>query len=236
MDEVTNLFYRYTTAWEQNIRGPQIGCYSVAIIGLTVALRKVRPFSKFKRATDIPDHFIKERRELTGYVKGIEPGGGVLMIQHKPLVDLPMVRTGDLPVKISGVKVSALGVNWLQAIVVENEVKFIPIRKDNRFIQCEVLLPQTKNKKVKDLHIGETLLRIGFGQIEKVEKPLTDPTFLQYYKRLKSAEAYAIRRDLGYKYYINPTIKLVKLMHQKLNDMLLATTKQIPRLYKFATS
>lgn len=91
----------------------------------------------------MPQRFIDERRELVGYVNRVEPGGGILMVKHKPLVDLPVVKDGELPVKISGVKVSGLGVNWLQAIVVDNEIKFIPVYKDKKFLHCEVMLPQT---------------------------------------------------------------------------------------------
>lgn len=78
-------------------------------------------------------------------VERIDPNGALLMIKHKPLVPLPGLSDGELPVKISGVKVSGLGLNWLQAIVAGNEVKFIPIAKAQNFVQCKVLLPQTRN-------------------------------------------------------------------------------------------
>ncbi|KAJ8940753.1 hypothetical protein NQ314_010615 [Rhamnusium bicolor] len=143
MDKVSNLFNGFTNLMDQNIRGVQIGCYSIAFVGLTVALRKVKPFSKFKKPSDIPNHFINERRELTGVVKRIEPNGALLMIEHKPLVDIPVVTSGQLPVKISGVNVTGLGLNWLQAIVAGNEVKFVPVVKEKDLVQCEVLLLQS---------------------------------------------------------------------------------------------
>lgn len=64
------------------------------------------------------------------------------MVQHKPLINIPFIPIGQLPVKISGVKVSGLGLNWLQAIVVGSEIKFIPVLKDKDFVQCQVLLKQ----------------------------------------------------------------------------------------------
>lgn len=104
--------------------------------------------SRFKRPSDIPNHFIKERRELTGLVERVEPSGALLMISHKPLVQIPGLNSSSqqqLPVKISGVNVSGHGISWLQAIVVGNEVKFIPVLKEKNFVQCEVLLPQKRD-------------------------------------------------------------------------------------------
>lgn len=63
MDQVSNIFNGFTNLMDQNIRGVQVGrvclyfitdvkvicfqlgCYSVALVGLTVAIRKVRPVS-----------------------------------------------------------------------------------------------------------------------------------------------------------------------------------------------
>lgn len=99
-------------------------------------------FSKFKAPSDIPNHFIKERRELTGLVKRIDPNGALLMIQHKPLVNIPVIPSGQLPVRISGVNVTGLGTSWLQAVVVGTEVKFVPVLKERESLECEVLLVQ----------------------------------------------------------------------------------------------
>lgn len=61
MEKITNYFNRFSDIMEQNIRGVhvckhlfqklisnvvlQITCYSVALVGLTIAVRKVRPVS-----------------------------------------------------------------------------------------------------------------------------------------------------------------------------------------------
>lgn len=73
----------------------------------------------------------------------IDPSGGLLMVQHKPLVNVFLVPSGQLPVQIFGVKISGLGLNWLQAVVAGQEVKFIPVTKEKDFVQCQVLLLQT---------------------------------------------------------------------------------------------
>ncbi|KAJ8973522.1 hypothetical protein NQ317_014247 [Molorchus minor] len=231
MDQISSTFISFTNLMDQNIRGVQIGCYSVACIGLTVALRKVRPFSKFKKPSDIPNHFIKERRELTGVVTRIEPNGALLMIQHKPLVDIPLIPSGQLPIKISGVNVTGLGLNWLQAIVAGSEVKFLPIAKEKDFVQCEVLLLQhSKDKKLHEINIGENLVKIGFGLPENIEKPFTDdPSFLAYYNSLKRAQKYAIRKQLGLKYYVQPTKEVLVYLYRILSNRLSYLANRISR-------
>ncbi|KAJ8926054.1 hypothetical protein NQ315_009909 [Exocentrus adspersus] len=202
MDQVSTALNGFANVMDQNIRGVQLGCYSVALAGLTIAVRKVRPFSKFKSPSDIPNHFIKERRELTGLVRRIDPNGALLMVQHKPLVNIPLVPSGQLPVKISGVNVSGLGINWLQAVVVGSEVKFVPVLKQRDAVECEVMLLQETKDRKRFINLGENLVKIGFGLPAK--PPVKDPKLLSYYKQLQSAELYAIRKKLGVKYYLTP--------------------------------
>lgn len=222
MDKISDTLNRFANLVEKDIKGVHIGCYSVALIGLTVAIRKVRPFSKFKRPGDIPVHFIQEKRELSGVVKRIDPNGALLMVEHKPLVDIPFIKTGQLPVKISGVQVTGLGLNWLQAIVAGQQVKFIPVSKDGSSVHCQVLLVhKPKNAKNENLlNVGETLLRIGFGQVEPVKPPLSlDPSFIIYFKRLQAAEHFALRQKLGFKYYIKPTKKAIQNLIKQLQEL-----------------
>lgn len=79
----------------------------------------------------------------------IEPSGALLLVKHKPLIPLPEVRNGALPVKISGVNVSGLGISWLQTIVAGNEVQFVPVAKEMEAVLCEVLLTQAFKEKGK---------------------------------------------------------------------------------------
>ncbi|EFA07234.1 uncharacterized protein LOC659618 [Tribolium castaneum] len=237
MDEIKILLSNAIDLMEQNNRGVQLGCYSVALVGLSIAIRRVRPFSRFRRPSDIPNHFIQERKELTGVVERIEPSGALLMIRHKPLIALPGLPEGQLPVKISGVNVSGLGLNWLQAIVAGSEVRFIPVAKDRDFVQCEVLLSQIQNNKPRVVNVGESLVRIGFGQVVDVDKPISsDRTFLAYYHRLQGAEKYAKRKKMGLKYYINPTKSALVLAAKSLNSMVLSTYRHIVHIPKMPAS
>lgn len=71
----------------------------------------------------------------------MEPNG-VLLINHKPLVYLPGIRQGELPTKIAKVDISAHGISWLQILVAQNDVKFIPIAKKDKFVECQITLQQ----------------------------------------------------------------------------------------------
>ncbi|XP_023016058.2 protein C3orf33 homolog [Leptinotarsa decemlineata] len=216
MDKVSNAFHNFTTFMDNNTRGVQFGCYSVALVGLTVAVRKVRPFSKFKKPSDIPNHFLRERRELVGVVDRIEPHGTLLMIRHKPLINVPFISSGHLPIKISGINVSGLGCNWLQAVLSHEKVTFIPISKDKNYVQCQVLFTQ-KDKQQKEyiVNVGEKLVKIGFAVPELIEKPLLEDTlYMRYYKLLQKAEKHAQYKKLGLKYYIKPTKQAIFELYQ----------------------
>ncbi|CAG9765282.1 unnamed protein product [Ceutorhynchus assimilis] len=220
MDEINSVFDRFANLLERDIKGVHIGCYSVALISLTIALRKVRPFSKFKRPNDIPNHFINEKRELTGQVKSIDPNGTLLMVEHKPLVDIPLIKSGQLPVKISGINVSGLGMNWIQSVVVNREIKFVPVSKDADFLQCQVILVQkNKNKRDELLNVGESLVKIGFAQLAPTHSLAQDPALLSYFKKLQAAESVALRNQLGLKYYIKPTKAALRSLARNLTNL-----------------
>lgn len=102
-------------------------------------------FTRFVKPSQIPNHFIEEGRELKGIVERIEPNGALLMIKHHPIIPLPINTTDNLPVKVTGVNISGLGISWLQTIVAGNEVKFVPVGKSREFVQCKVILPQVSD-------------------------------------------------------------------------------------------
>ncbi|XP_045483354.1 uncharacterized protein LOC123688748 isoform X2 [Harmonia axyridis] len=228
MDTVKEALNRYENIMDQEIVGVQLGCYSVALIGLSIAIRKVRPFSRFKSPQDIPNIFIKDKRELTGLVKRIDPNGALLMVEHKPLISLPIIPKGELPVKILGVEVNGLGISWLQTIVVNSEVIFVPVKKEQDLVHCKVLLPninqmvRESDVKKKDsqilkllvskkqspfLNVGENLVKIGFAQVAPIERSILLET-KDYCDSLHSASLYALKKKLGLKYYWIPIMNM----------------------------
>lgn len=254
MDTIKYALNQYESVMDNETVGVQVGCYSVALLGLTVALRKVRPFSRFKKPYQIPNSFIQERRLLTGKVKRIDPNGALLMIEHKPLISLPIIPKGELPVKLLGVKVSGLGVSWLQTITAEQNVQFIPIKKDKEFLHCEVLLPNNKkgirkpirlNRKESLLRlfskkeplfidVGQSLVKIGFAELDPSQDMLLkNAQNLSYLNKLNVAETYALKKKLGTKYYLNSAIQMLFIHGNRALHIFIYYIKEIgSRLFK----
>jgi len=193
-------FEQYCRVMSENNNVAHVGIYAVAVGGLAYALKRVRPFSKFKRPSDVPNSFINNQCRLTGYVQRIEPNGGILMVEHMPLIPL-LKSDATLPVKIAGVQVSGHGLSWLQTIVAGNKVHFIPMVKNYDNIECEILLPHIDNKKVEHINLGEKLVAIGFGSLE-ASPVIHDKNYLAYINRLQHAQELATRKKLGSKYYL----------------------------------
>lgn len=78
---------------------------------------------------------------------------------------------------------------------------------------------------MREVNIGESLVSIGFATV--IDKPLkTDDKYVAYYNGLKQAEAYALRKKLGIKYYIKPTKQAILTIAKKISKLLNDTTKQ----------
>ncbi|XP_017777061.1 PREDICTED: uncharacterized protein LOC108563029 [Nicrophorus vespilloides] len=220
------LFEKYCNLMKQSTKGTQIGVYSIAFISLGIALRRVRPFSKFKTAKQVPKLFINNGRELTGFVERIEPAGPLLMIQHKPLIQLPGMNKVALPVKVYGVNITGHGVSWLQSIVANNEVTFIPIEKNEKCVSCEIVFSQLNEKKqMKYVNVGESLVSIGFGTVQPFEAG-SNITKMVYLARLRSAEKVALKRQMGFNYYVKPTKEILIKLSKRLNELIRETAKK----------
>lgn len=61
-----------------------------------------RPITKFGKPSDIPKMFIREKIEQNGIVSRIEPSaeGPLLLVNHKPPVNLLFASKKTLPVKV----------------------------------------------------------------------------------------------------------------------------------------
>ncbi|EFN66170.1 Uncharacterized protein C3orf33-like protein [Camponotus floridanus] len=118
--------------------------YGIASAGLFVALYRIRPFAKFKKPSDVPSHFLQSRISLQGTVMRVEPShGALLMVNHQPL--LPFFNFNNksyLPVKISGVDITGNGISWLQCVVNNKYITFIPIMKKKEYLECIVTMSQ----------------------------------------------------------------------------------------------
>lgn len=75
------------------------------------------------------------------------------------------------------------------------------------------------------MNLGESLVSIGFGSIVDNSLKTDDKYWANYYRKLKKAEAYALRKKLGIKYYINPTRQVLSLFGKKVEDLIRKAAK-----------
>jgi len=214
---------RCVSFMEKDTRGIQIVTYGVTSVGLLVALYRIRPFAKFTKPSDVPTRFVKMRVPLQGTAVRIEPRhGALIMVDHKPLVDLPRFGAAkQLSVKVAGVDVTNHGISWLQTVVGGKQIEFIPIARKTDYLDCTI---NVKDTEETTLSIGEELVRLGFGTIGKLEpEPSIDQKILQYKAALNCAQKQAkIERNGHWHFTINPTYlwRLRYLLHTNLSRAL----------------
>lgn len=182
----------------ENQTGPgKLVTYGIASAGLLVALYRIRPFAKFTKPSDVPLYFLHSRVPLQGTVMRVEPSDGVLlMVNHESLLPFPHLnRKSYLPVKISGVDVTGNGISWLQSVINGNRVTFVPVAKENKYLECIVTMPQTNQDTLK---VGEELVKLGLGTMHEPSMGLKDRQVLAYKKSLASAQRWAQFRRNGY--------------------------------------
>lgn len=70
------------------------------------AFLKRRPITKFTKASDIPNQFIRDKVVQSGFVRKIEPteNGPVLLVNHKPPLNLALTSRA-LPIKVGEMKI-----------------------------------------------------------------------------------------------------------------------------------
>ncbi|XP_045453332.1 uncharacterized protein LOC123662533 isoform X1 [Melitaea cinxia] len=166
--EEGGVFYNLENLLRQDYRGVNIAVYALATAGLAVSIHKIRPVSKFSKASKVPDHFIKKHEPLKGEYVGVQHSPVRLLVNHKAPVYLPLWHSSKppLPVKLWGVDiVSGNAVNWLDCVAKGRQVTLKPISREKEELVSTVLLhlPQPKTKKVETLDIGQKLVELGFA-------------------------------------------------------------------------
>lgn len=198
MDDERHWFENFTSYMEKNIRGVQYGIYSIAFVGLAVALRSVRPLKKFTSPREIPSSFLEKHMTLSGKVVRVETSVGssppLLLVDHYPVVAWQLRRSSSncLPVHISSVDVLNNGVSWLQHVVVGTPVRFTLLKLNPESVSCIV------TAKTKCGNVGVDLVSLGFASVSSLDFELEkDPVYMKYYKKLLAAENRAEKKGLG---------------------------------------
>ncbi|XP_075982801.1 protein C3orf33 [Anticarsia gemmatalis] len=196
LKEEGGFFYNVQNLLQQDYRGVNIAVYALATAGLAVSIHKIRPVSKFSKASKVPDHFIKQHEPLRGTYAGVQHSPVRVLVNHKAPIHLPLWHTSKPPlsVKLWGVDiVSGNAVNWLECVARGHQVTLKPIGRDKEDLVSAVSLhlPQSKAKSVETLDIGQKLIELGFAKAS-VPKDIKKNTIeSQLAPALLSAEAHA---------------------------------------------
>ncbi|XP_022116521.2 uncharacterized protein LOC110994284 [Pieris rapae] len=163
------LFFIMEGLLNKDYRGVNIAVYSLATAGLALAIHKVRPVSKFSKASKIPEHFIKQHEPLRGVYVGVKHSPVRVLVNHKAPIYIPLWHSSKppLPVKLWGVDiVSPNAVNWLDCVAKGQKVTLKPMTCDKDELVSTVLLhlPQPKTKSEETLDIGQKLIELGFAK------------------------------------------------------------------------
>ncbi|CAK1583817.1 unnamed protein product [Parnassius mnemosyne] len=176
-----DIFYNLQTLLGQDYRGVNIAVYALATASLAFSIHKIRPVSKFSKATKVPDHFIKNHEPLNGVYVGVQHSPVRLLINHKAPIYLPLWHSSKppIPVKLWGVDiVSGNAVNWLECVAKGQKVTLKPIGREKEDLVSSVLLhlPQSGKKSVETLDIGQKLVELGFAKAS-VPQGIKEKTF-----------------------------------------------------------
>lgn len=190
------FFHKLQEFLQQDHRGVNIAVYGLAAAGLALSVHKVRPVSKFSKASKVPDHFIRKHKPLQGVYSGVQHTPLRVLVNHKAPIYLPLWHSSKppLPVKLWGVEiVSGNAVNWLECVAKGQQVTLKPITRDNDDLVSTVLL-HVKNPQfqtVETLDVGVKLVELGFAKTilpEGIPKHTFESKLVP---GLRSAEEYA---------------------------------------------
>lgn len=163
------FFFNVEHLLKQDYRGVNIAVYALATAGLAVSIHKIRPVSKFSKASAIPNHFIKKHETLKGSYAGVQHSPLRVLVNHRAPIYLPLWHSGKppLPVKLWGIDVaSGNAVNWLECVAKNQKVSLTLVSRENDEIVSKVLLhlPQQRKNTVETIDIGERLVELGFAK------------------------------------------------------------------------
>lgn len=169
-----SYFQRFCDYMSRDTKGVEIATYTISGVLFVVAYNKIRPITRFAKASDIPRHFIREQIPQYGRVRKIEPSiqsGPLLIVRHQPPLNIFFWSNKTLPVKVAGIDVNANGYSWLQSVVVDRQITFHPVAAaavdGQDHAECRVFFyDRSKDgKTVRRVDVGEALLSLGFARM-----------------------------------------------------------------------
>lgn len=208
---------------QQDYRGVNVAIYSVASVGLALAIHRVRPVSKFSKASKIPTHFFERREPLKGTFVGVNHSPVQLLVDHRAPIYLPLWHSGKppLPVKLWGVEIaSGNAINWLQCVGTGQKVTVTPLSKENDSLISTVFLHLSGDKKAKNdqtLDVGRRLVELGFARASVPPKLQKNTFEAKLASSLVTAEKHAKDYRLGVWLDTLPPLPMYIILWRKLS-------------------
>lgn len=240
-----SYFQRFCDYMKRDTKGVEIATYTISGVLFVVAYNKIRPITRFAKASDIPKHFIREQIPQYGRVQKIEPSiqsGPLLVVKHRPPLNLVFWSSKTLPVKVAGVEVNANGYSWLQSVVVDRPVTFVPVKGNGARDHaecCVYFYDRSKDgKSSRRVDVGQALLSLGFAKltvpVPKKQIVSNDPFEKQihmYFQSLAKSESFAKDRRVGlWQQTLPPKVWPAKLWQSMWDNLVLSLSPQSRRL------
>nr|XP_029716190.1 protein C3orf33 homolog [Aedes albopictus] len=248
--EDKGYFRRFCDYMSHDTKGVEIATYTVSGILFVVAYNKIRPITRFAKASDIPKHFVREQIPQYGRVTKIEPSiqsGPLLIVKHRPPLNLIFWSNKTLPVKIAGVDLNANGYSWLQTVVVNRQITFVPVKTDTGkdYAECSVYFNELSSDKkwLRKVDLGQALLQLGFAKLSapvpRVKLTSKDPYEKKvhaYFQKLANSESKAKDRRVGlWQHTLPPKVlpaRLWQSMWDGLSQRLSPQSHRVPELVR----
>ncbi|XP_055613553.1 uncharacterized protein LOC129760000 [Uranotaenia lowii] len=207
-------FRQFCEYMKRDTKGVEIAAYTLSGVLFVIAYKKIRPITRFGKPSDIPRHFIREQLPQYGRVQKIEPSiqsGPLLLIKHRPPLNLTPWSSKTLPVKVAGVEINANGYSWLQSVVTDRSITFIPVKETDAsgtdYAECRVYFydRSSDGKSSRKVDVGHALVSLGFAKLnvtvvpkEKIPKHDVLKRQTQHYlQTLAKTESIAKDRRVG---------------------------------------
>lgn len=247
--EDKSYFQRFCDYMRRDTKGVEIATYTISGVLFVVAYNKIRPITRFAKASDIPRHFIREQIPQYGRVRKIEPSiqtGPLLIVRHQPPLNIFFWSSKTLPVKVAGIDVNANGYSWLQSVVVNRQITFLPVAAGGEsgqqdHAECRVFFYDRfkDGKSVRRVDVGEALLSLGFARMSvpvpvKAKVASKDPferAVQGYLRALARSEREAKDRRVGlWQHSLPPKLWPAKVWQSTWDSLLLKISPPSRRL------
>lgn len=157
-----------------------------------------------------------------------------VIVNHKPLFNLFFASKKRLPIKVAGIEINSNGYSWLQSVIVNKDVNFVPIDREGTVAQCKLFVVQPDGRPPLD--VAKALLSIGFAKLELPRVQEWDEKLLDYYELLVLEEKRAKKKRAGLWQFILPQPSIARRLfnnvYEQIASRVLPPAKRLPDLVR----